>query len=103
MHALNYRGTWSSWIIVRWNLSTSRISSGTGDKNSVFSKSEKEKKRQIKETITLPPPKCEKKWKWKESEEDMGILLVVGKFYFQNNDKVGEKKTDFLATIPNKW
>lgn len=34
----------------------------------------------------------------------MGILLVVGKFYFQNNDKVGEKKkTDFLATIPNKW
>lgn len=33
----------------------------------------------------------------------MGILLVVGKFYFQNNDKVGGKKTDFLATIPNKW
>lgn len=100
MHALNYRGTWSSWIIVRWNLSTSRISSGTEDKNSVFSKSEKEKKRQIKETITFPPPMCEKKWKWKESEEDMGILLVAGKFYFQNNDKVGEKKNSLLSNYP---
>lgn len=90
MHALNYRGTWSSWIIVWWNLSTSRISSGTGDKKSVFSKSEKEKKRQIKETITFPPPMYEK-WKWKESEEGMGILIVAGGFYFQTNDKVEEK------------
>lgn len=62
----------------------------------------KKKRRQIKETITFPPPMCEK-LKWKESEEDIGILIVAGGFYFQNNDKVGEKKTAFLATSPNKW